>query len=84
MDAKARPNSLGLWARATSTIKLKGAAAACIAGMIGLLTGLSGFESAAGREMLGHMTHPRRTERAWRAHLYDPPDDYPLHSAQRV
>ena len=30
------------------------------------------------------VTHPRRTERARRAHLYDPPDDYPLHSAQRV
>src|SRR4029453_7079692 len=45
MSAKARLNSLGLCARATSTIKLKDAAAACIAGMIGLLTGLSGFES---------------------------------------
>jgi len=30
------------------------------------------------------VTHPRRTERARRAHLYDPPDDYALHSAQRV
>ena len=30
------------------------------------------------------VTHPRRTERARRAYLYDPPDDYPLHSAQRV
>jgi hypothetical protein len=54
MEAKARVNSLGLCARTTSTIKLKEAAAACIAGIIGLLTGLSGFESAAGREMLGH------------------------------
>ncbi len=54
MAAKARPNSLGPCARTTSTIKLKDAAAACIAGMIGLLTGLSGFESAAGREMRGH------------------------------
>jgi len=54
MAAKARLNSLGLCALATSTIKLKDAAAACIAGMIGLLTGLSGFESAAAREMRGH------------------------------
>jgi hypothetical protein len=54
MAAKARLNSLELCALATSTIKLKDAAAACIAGMIGLLTGLSGFESAAAREMRGH------------------------------
>src|SRR5262249_40264208 len=47
-------NSLGLCARATSNNKLKGAAPACIAGMIGLLTGLSGFESAATWEMRGH------------------------------
>jgi len=33
---------------------LGGAAASCIAGMIGLLTGLSGFDSAAAREMCGH------------------------------
>src|SRR6476620_1657704 len=54
MSSKARVNSLGLCARTTSTIKLKGAAASCIAGMIGLLTGLSGFDSAAAREMCGH------------------------------
>src|SRR5437660_7324644 len=47
MSAKARVNSLGLCARKTSTVKLKGAAASCIAGMIGLLIGLSGFDSAA-------------------------------------
>src|SRR5438132_7285868 len=44
MAAKAGLNSLGLCARTTSTAKLKDEAAACIAGMIGLLTGLSGFE----------------------------------------
>ena len=44
----------GTCPRTTSTIKPKDPAAACIAGMIGLLTGLSGFESAAGREMRGH------------------------------
>jgi hypothetical protein len=32
----------------------------------------------------GQRPHLRRTERARRAHLYDPPDDYALHSAQRV
>ena len=52
MATKARLNSPGLCARMTSTIKLKDAAAACIAGMIGLLTGLSGFESAAAQEIL--------------------------------
>src|SRR6478672_569425 len=52
MVAKARLNSLGPCARTTSTIKLNDAAAACIAGMIGLLTGLSGFESAAAQEIL--------------------------------
>jgi len=43
MAAKAGLNSLGLCAWTTSTAKLKDEAAACIAGMIGLLTGLSGF-----------------------------------------
>src|SRR5262245_12738405 len=54
MAVKARVNSFGLCAWKTSTTKLKGAAASCIAGMIGLLIGLSGFESAAAWEICGH------------------------------
>jgi hypothetical protein len=53
MAAKARSNWLGPPARETSTFKFNAVAADCIAGMIGLLTGLPGFESAVGCEILG-------------------------------
>jgi len=54
MASNARPNSLGLRARAIPSVRFNAVAADCIDGMIGLLTGLSGFESAVGCEMLGH------------------------------
>ena len=45
--AKALSNSLGPCALAASISNFNGVAAACIAGMIGLLTGLFGFDRAA-------------------------------------
>src|SRR5207245_7964121 len=53
MASNARSNVLGPCAHATPRVRLNAVAADCIAGMIGLLTGLSGFESAVGCEMLG-------------------------------
>src|SRR6266540_3347849 len=54
MAAKARSNLLGPCAWETSRFKFNALAADCIAGMTGLLTGLSGFDSAAGCAISGN------------------------------